>query len=114
MYRELMSIHGASQKDGEYIHASRLKEFNLENVSTLCESKTRKYIVLTLGDDMGQYLFLEVRKSSSHGNEIIIAKAANIKREHMFPKEVSFERDLSQTIQTPSGPTQFLHLHTLL
>ena len=64
MYRELMSIHGASQKDGEYIHASRLKEFNLENVSTLCESKTRKYIVLTLGDDMGQYLFLEAWKSS--------------------------------------------------
>lgn len=57
MYRELMSIHGASQKDGEYIHASRLNEFNLENVSTLCESKTRKHIVLTLRDDMGQYLF---------------------------------------------------------
>jgi hypothetical protein len=78
----------------ECANVTRLKNHLLAEVPGLCEQGKRKFVLLTLDGAIGKAVF-EASNISDKSDSMIICKAANIIRKHMFSVEERFDGNLS-------------------
>ena len=94
LYQEKLRQLGSPKQLIEKVFVTKLKNSILEQVPGLCEQKKGKFVIITLNGDVGRDI-CEASANSMLVDGVILTKAANIIRKHLFSKTEVFDGDLS-------------------
>eukprot|EP00111_Clytia_hemisphaerica_P009042 TCONS_00026500-protein len=108
-YKEILRTLGAPEEFVEKVHSTRFKQAILKRIGCLCESKKGRDVILALEDHIGQAIF-QASRMTAFDEGIILTKAANIIRRHLFKSDVTFTGDFTKEKQTASVPKELISL----
>ena len=113
LYKDRLKYLGADEDTVKNVNSTRLKDQLLDEIPGLRVQKNRKFIMLTLEEEVGKAM-VECSQNTWHDEGIILSKAARIVRRYLFSKDETFDGDLSTKRQKESVPLPLLNLVSLI
>ena len=98
LYQDQLKYLDADEDMIKTVNVTRLKEQLLGKILGLREQKNRKFVILTVEEDVVRAI-VECSQNTWQDEGIILSKAARIVRRFLFTKEEIFEGDLSKQRQ---------------